>query len=141
VKGIFSKKEIAGLLTTAIVVPGGCFISGIYVWRKIMANRKGNRNMGISAVDARAKEETKGNPLVRQAYNEMLLEHLRQIIAKNPSQRFGQILRNYGFVRHERPVKQETADEQQMHWKDEFYLESEALLERVERSVKGKIED
>lgn len=133
----FSKKEITGLVTTAIIVPGGLFISGIYVWRKVMANRKDNRNMGISAVNARAAQETRENPLVRQAYNEMILEKLTQIVRKNPSMRFSQIMANYGLVRHERPVNQGTADEQRMGWKDEFYLESEALLERVERSVKG----
>jgi hypothetical protein len=127
-----------GLLGTAIVVPGGFLISGIYVWRKIMANRKDNRNMGISAVNARAAQETRENPLVRQAYNEMILEKLTQIVRKNPSMRFSQIMSNYGLVRHERPVNQGTADEQRMGWKDEFYLESEALLERVERAIQGK---
>lgn len=55
---------------------------------------------------------------------------LLYLVAKNPNQRFSQILRNYGFVRETRPVKAESlaAD-----WKNEFYLEPKELLNRVER--------
>jgi hypothetical protein len=137
----FSKKEITGLVIATLFVPGGIVGSGIYLWRKYKMGRKDNRNMGISAVDARAAQEVKENPLVRQAYNEMILERLTKIVRENPSQRFGQIMRNYGLVREERPVQAEKAVELGMNWKNEFYLESEALLERVERSIQGKSED
>jgi uncharacterized protein (UPF0371 family) len=125
----FSKREMAGLLAMA------------YMYRRVRAMRKDNRNMGISAVDNRAREEAKANPLVRKRYNEMILDRLREIVKSNPSKRFSQLMAEYGLVRHERPVSQKTADKNNMNWRDEYHLESEALLERVERRVKGRSED
>jgi len=136
----FSKKEKLSLLTATFLMPGGIFLSAAYIWRKLKMNKKDNRNLGISAIHVRATEEVKQNPLVRQAYNEMLLERLATLVRRNPSQRFGQLLRNYGYVREERPVSAEKAEQLGVQWRNEFSLESEALLERVERSIKAKIE-
>ena len=83
----------------------------------------------------------KKSPLDRQKYNEALLKRLAVLITTNPSQRFGQILVNYGFVRHERPVLQETADSFGVSWKDEYYLESEELLSRVENTIMDGLEN
>ena len=44
-------------------------------------------------------------------------------------QRFGQLLRTYGFVREIRPVKPEAG----IPWQNEFYSEPQKILERVKR--------
>jgi hypothetical protein len=63
----------------------------------------------------------------RQLMNTDLVIELGKLVVENPDLRFGQILSNFGFVvrDEEFPTK----------WKDEFYLESEAVLERVRKKI------
>ena len=56
----------------------------------------------------------------REQNNQHLIEILQYLVIKYPDQRFGQILRNYGFIQQEGH-----------EWKNEFYLESDELYKRV----------
>jgi hypothetical protein len=67
----------------------------------------------------------------RFRYNLLLAIRLLLIVIRNPHLRFSQILSVFGYVKHTRPVKQETADTHRVEWKDEFYLEPKELSERV----------
>lgn len=58
--------------------------------------------------------------------NRALWTRLGELIEAWPDQRFGQLLRNFGFVR------QASVDDAVV-WVDEFSLEPMDLLERVER--------
>ncbi len=69
--------------------------------------------------------------------NQALLEYLKAYIDVHPNQRFSQILNNYGFVRNTEDSAVGTA--YNMNWKDEFYLESDKLLERVEKIYEENI--
>ena len=69
--------------------------------------------------------------MTRLEANRQLVNILAEVVEKNPDQRFGQILRNYAYVRENRPVPAESG----FDWKNEFYLESEALLNRIYRSL------
>lgn len=60
----------------------------------------------------------------RYAINHILLIKLGDLISDNPDMRFSQILSNFGFVK-----------EIGTGWKDEFFLESEDLLKRVEKEI------
>jgi hypothetical protein len=64
--------------------------------------------------------------------NLALVEILANIIEKYPEQRFSQILCNFGFV-----INQPMGSSQNMVWKDEFYLESDKLLERVKNVTRS----
>ena len=63
--------------------------------------------------------------------NRRLVEILNRLVENNPDQRFSQILRNYGFIKEERPARPEMCISVQ----NEFYVESDKILERVERRV------
>lgn len=63
--------------------------------------------------------------------NRRLVEILNRLVENNPDQRFSQILRNYGFIKEERPARPEMCISVQ----NEFYVESDKILERVERIV------
>ena len=65
----------------------------------------------------------------RYSANLKLLFKLSTLIQENPELRFSQILNNYGFTRTVRPVNPETS---MVDWVNDFYLESEDLLERVQ---------
>jgi len=64
--------------------------------------------------------------------NRELIKLLSELVEKNPSERFHQILRNNGFITEYR-------DDTNMpvYWENEFYLESENLLNRV-KQILGK---
>lgn len=63
--------------------------------------------------------------------NRRLVEILNRLVENNPDQRFSQILRNYGFIKEERPTRPEMCTSVQ----NEFYVESNKILERVARRV------
>lgn len=70
----------------------------------------------------------------RQEANLELAAILVQLLTKHGSQRFSQVLRNYGFVRETRPVK---PDAHWVDWKNEFNLEPQELLKRVKKRVEN----
>lgn len=77
------------------------------------------------------KERDKFNK-ERQKANKELANILLEVIQNNPTQRFSQILVNYGFVKPNRPTK-DRGD----NWQNEFYEEPQKILQRVkERSKK-----
>ncbi len=67
---------------------------------------------------------------MRLEKNFELLDMLAGLMIKNPMLRFGQILQAYEFVLTE-------AGPDETHWKNEFYLEPDKLLERVEKKLNG----
>lgn len=84
----------------------------------------------------------KANPEFDKARKEAtieLLQILGQLILENPTQRFSQILSNYGFITEEyvTTYEGEAHSDGEYFWKNEFYLEPVALLKRV----KGKVND
>jgi len=52
---------------------------------------------------------------------------------ETPDLRFSQILLAFGFVKQERPANPEL----RISWQDEFYLEPDKLLERVEQQYEN----
>lgn len=70
------------------------------------------------------KKQTK-----RYEANLKLLFKLSELIQKYPELRFSQILNVHGFTRTIRPTALEVGTD----WRNDFYLESEDLLERIER--------
>ena len=69
--------------------------------------------------------------MTRLESNRRLVEILNRLVENNPDQRFSQLLRNYGFIKEERPTRPEMCISVQ----NEFYVESDKILERVERRV------
>ena len=84
------------------------------------------------------KKDVKPNLLAlsRLEANRELVKILGEIVEQGNDQRFGQILRNYGFVREIRPVKPEAG----IPWQNEFYSEPQKILERVKR-IKDALEN
>lgn len=81
-----------------------------------------------------ANEIFKPNPefdAARKAATLALLGLLSQLIEKNPTMRFSQILQNYGFVKPNRPAH----PDQRIDWQNEFYMEPVALLKRVQDRI------
>lgn len=72
---------------------------------------------------------------MRLEANRRLVEILSRLVESNPDQRFSQILRNNSFVRETRGVNAESGVAMGVEWKNEFYLESTELLERVNRCL------
>ena len=66
--------------------------------------------------------------LDRQDANRAILIVLADLVEKYPDMRFSQILVNYDFVEQQ---DVQTAGYPKMRWRDEFYLESDKLLERI----------
>jgi hypothetical protein len=64
--------------------------------------------------------------------NKKLVKLLSDLVDSNPDQRFSQILRNYGFIKEDRPARPEMC----ISIQNEFYVESDKILERVEERVK-----
>lgn len=60
--------------------------------------------------------------------NLKLVLKLAGLIQQNPELRFGQILSSYGFIKEVRPAKPEIC----VNWQNEFYTQSEDILNRVE---------
>ena len=73
----------------------------------------------------------------RQEATAELLKLLAQLVLEHPEQRFSQILQNYGFVKPTRPINPASAEEFNVHWQNEFYMEPTALLKRVKDRIDG----
>ena len=56
-----------------------------------------------------------------------------KLVARHPDLRFSQILLNYRFVKQVRPVKPNP--DIWHNWQDEFYLEPNEVLKRVEQAL------
>lgn len=67
----------------------------------------------------------------RQTDNFQLAAILVELIKEYPDQRFSQILQNYGFIKPNRPANAEQA----IDWQNEYYTESDFVLERVKQRV------
>ena len=68
----------------------------------------------------------------RQEANRELVKLLAELVEKHPTQRFSQILRNYGFI------KQSAWDVLQndvQSWMNEFYAEPQQVLDRVRKCL------
>lgn len=65
---------------------------------------------------------TETNSESRARANLALVQNLHDLIEKNPHLRFGQVLSAYGFV----------SSDSSGRWQDEFFLEPEETLKRVE---------
>lgn len=76
--------------------------------------------------------------MTKSQANFMLAKTLLRLVKKYPDLRFSQILQNFNFVE----VKEVTEiirlgqEHISLYWEDEFYLESEDLLERVSKEKK-----
>lgn len=75
----------------------------------------------------------------RQEANKEIAKMISDAVEIFPTLRMGQILAMLRVVTHTRPVRQKTADDYDIGWRDEFYLESEELLIRM-RSTKNDYE-
>ena len=98
---------------------------------------RASKGIGLSTLEVQSRLNAKFTPNVRQEFNREILEILIEAVEKNPQLRFGQIMSMLRTVTHSRPMSQQTADQCDAHWRDEFYLESEVLLERMRRAVEG----
>jgi len=78
------------------------------------------------------KNEAKKFDQARKETNQKLVDILQKLVNENPSQRFSQILQNYGFIKPNRPAN----PDQRIDWQNEFYMEPQQVLERVEQRVK-----
>ena len=65
----------------------------------------------------------------RQANNKKLIALLQTLVDSYPDLRFSQILCNFEFVKHEIDSKGNSS------WRDEYYVEPEAVGERVDKAV------
>ena len=70
--------------------------------------------------------------MTRQDINYELLFELEGLILDNPDLRFSQILDVFGFVKAERPARPEAG----ISWQNEFYLEPDLVLKRVQQRIK-----
>jgi len=68
--------------------------------------------------------------MTRQEANKRILEILIEEVNGQPDIRFGQLLRNLGAISEEREV------DGPMLWANEFYLEPQDLLQRIEKTRK-----
>lgn len=66
----------------------------------------------------------------RKAANKELVKILSEIIESQPSQRFSQILRNYGFIEE---LPSNTQLPEASKWINEFYTEPDKILARVQK--------
>jgi hypothetical protein len=132
-----TKKEMASLVATALLLPGGSLVAGAWLLKKLRIDRRSSKDVSLSTLDKEAAISAKFEPLSRQKHNKEILALLTKLVKENPEMRFGQLMRNYMVVREERPVNPSTTD---LPWRNEFYLESETLLERIRRAVEGRQE-
>ncbi len=70
--------------------------------------------------------------MTRLQANQRLMDILNRLVQSEPDSRFGQILRNYGFIKEVRPGKPDLC----LDWQNEFYQEPEVVLARVEQRLK-----
>jgi hypothetical protein len=68
--------------------------------------------------------------MTRQEANRLIIKLLAEQIEKYPDVRFGQMMRNAGVV------YQHTDRDDQIIWLDEFNLEPQELLKRIQRYIK-----
>jgi hypothetical protein len=71
-----------------------------------------------------------GGYMTRQEANRLIIKLLAEQVEKDPDIRFGQMLRNVGAV-----YEYMTPDDDAV-WRDEFYLEPQQLLKRIQQSIK-----
>jgi len=69
--------------------------------------------------------------MTRQEANREIVKLLSDAVEIFPDMRMGQLLAMLRIVTHTRPVSQKGADMYDVDWKDEFYLESKELLQRM----------
>ena len=69
--------------------------------------------------------------MTREEANWKLINLLQYLQYKHPDLRFSQILQNFAFIKPQRPVK----NKGEQSWQNEFYLEGEDLLKRVEKRI------
>lgn len=75
--------------------------------------------------------------MTRQRANRELLEHLILLVEKHPDQRFGQLLQNAGFL-DALDFGAYVPGWGGPAWKNEFYLEPQELLKRVQETLKQR---
>lgn len=61
----------------------------------------------------------------RKGINQKLVDILQTLVKQNPHMRFSQILAAYDFVMRDF----------EGHWKEEFYVEPDVILERVTKAL------
>lgn len=73
----------------------------------------------------------------RKAATKALVGLLAKLLEENPTQRFGQILQNYGFINVENVTINggRGTEYEELVWTNEFYLEPVALLKRVQDRI------
>ena len=69
--------------------------------------------------------------MTREEANDEVMTLLAFIIAERPSQRFGQVMRNYGFI-----TEGSTGIYGYSQWNNEFYLEPQEVIKRVKNKLK-----
>ncbi len=92
----------------------------------------GKRKLYSEILNLFDKDESVKFDQQRQCNNQKLVDILQKLVNENSSQRFSQILQNFGFVKPERPAN----PDQRISWQNEFYSEPEDVLKRVEERVK-----
>jgi len=108
------------------------------MWRKYMGMKVARKLFSEILKNFGGSEpERKRFDQERLKANKELADILLKLVNENPTQRFSQILKNFGFVRHTRPASQNSCDEYNIDWKDEFYEEPQKILERVKARVKN----
>lgn len=80
--------------------------------------------------------------MTRQQANYQLTNLLHEIVKKYPDLRFSQILQNFDYIKVQE-IKGMNAGGTYHYlvWKDEFYLEPQDLLKRVEESLNERSND
>ena len=73
--------------------------------------------------------------MTRQEANRELLKILEQTIESQPDIRFSQALRNAGFVKEVVFESPSSRWENVIYWQDEFNLEPQVLLTRVQKGT------
>lgn len=80
----------------------------------------------------------------RQEENRKLLKILGDLIEKYPDRRWGQLLLNFKFVKQEyHHTESESTGVRYLtgkSWEDEFYVEPEVILERVNDATTDEFE-
>ena len=72
--------------------------------------------------------------MTRLIANQKIVEKIQQMMYEYPDLRFGQILRNLGIVK-----EIEVPEKSCWYWKNDFYTESETILNRIENECFNRI--
>lgn len=75
--------------------------------------------------------------MTRQEANLKIITALTSLVKEHPDLRFGQILQNFDFVK---PIDVDIMSKGEydltaLYWEDEFYVEPEEILTRVNRTL------